>query len=212
EPYYDYQAVEDIFTTSEGEAKTVPFLRNEEHVFIEDEYATGFLKTYKGGKYAFVAMLPNEKITVDEYVKTLDGVHLGEMLSGARDCVVYTSLPKFETEYSVEMSAVLKTMGMPLAFDATGADFGKLGKSQMGNIFINRVLHKTYIAVDEKGTKAGAATAVEMTTESAMEITDYREVYLTRPFVYMLIDCETNLPLFIGVLRDPTSESDGLAE
>ncbi len=70
------------------------------------------------------------------------------------------------------------------------------------NICINRVLHKTFISVTEQGTKAGAATAVEMVAEGAAEIQEYREMVLDRPFVYMLIDCETNLPFFIGTMMD----------
>ena len=63
------------------------------------------------------------------------------------------------------------------------------------------MLHKTYISVDEKGTKAAAVTAVEMPTEC--EPAEIRTVHLDRPFVYMLIDCETNLPFFIGTMTDP---------
>jgi serine protease inhibitor len=58
------------------------------------------------------------------------------------------------------------------------------------------------ISVTEQGTKAGAATAVEMVAEGAAEIQEYREVVLDRPFIYMLIDCETNLPFFIGTMMD----------
>ena len=66
------------------------------------------------------------------------------------------------------------------------------------------MIHQTYIKVDGKGTKAGAATIVEMKCESAMLVTEPpKEVFLDRPFVYMLIDCETNLPFFIGTMMDP---------
>ena len=87
------------------------------------------------------------------------------------------------------------------AFDRDAADFTGIGTSAVGNIYVNRVLHKTFIAVDELGTKAGAATAVEAVAESAM-IVERKRVILDRPFVYMLIDCETNLPFFLGVLAD----------
>jgi serpin B len=92
-------------------------------------------------------------------------------------------------------------MGITDAFDSDRADFFDLGQYAGGNIFINRVLHKTFIAVDEKGTKAGAATVVEMVTGSAA-MQEPPTVYLDRPFVYMLIDCETNLPIFIGTVVD----------
>ncbi|MBR6684388.1 MAG: serpin, partial [Firmicutes bacterium] len=59
--------------------------------------------------------------------------------------------------------------------------------------------HKTFISVTENGTQAGAATVVEMRAEgAAAEIVEYKEVVLDRPFVYMLVDCENDIPLFIG--------------
>ena len=70
------------------------------------------------------------------------------------------------------------------------------------NICISRVLHKTFISVAEQGTRAGAATAVEMPAYGAMEIPEFKEVVLDRPFVYMIIDCETNLPFFMGTMMD----------
>ena len=91
-------------------------------------------------------------------------------------------------------------MGMPNAFEQWSAEFEGLGTSTAGNIFIDRVLHKTFISVDERGTRAGAATAVVMADE-AMALTTHT-VLLDRPFLYMLIDCETNLPFFIGTLTD----------
>ena len=56
----------------------------------------------------------------------------------------------------------------------------------------------------EKGTKAGAAAVVEMVDKSAAEVKpeEIKEVYLDRPFVYMLIDCENNVPFFIGSMTD----------
>ena len=115
-------------------------------------------------------------------------------------------MPKFKTEYSADMSDILKEMGMPLAFDKAAADFSGLGTYDVdGNIFINSVIHKTFIQVDEKGTKAGAVTMIEAGATSALsgDLPKPKEVYLTRPFIYMLIDCESNTPFFIGVMRNP---------
>ncbi len=62
--------------------------------------------------------------------------------------------------------------------------------------------HKTYIALYERGTKAGAATAVEMVGRAAAPSDKVKAVQLDRPFVYMLIDCEANLPILIGTVMD----------
>ena len=99
------------------------------------------------------------------------------------------------------MSEILKSMGMPLAFDEDNADFSGLGTTSAGNIYINRVIHKTFISVAEKGTKAGATTVIEVANKSAAP-DEIKRVYLDRPFVYMLVDCENNIPFFIGTMMD----------
>ena len=190
------------FTKEDGTKQNVDFMYSEEGCFLEDEKATGFMKYYKGGKYAFVALLPNEGVSVSEYIASLDGEKLTEMLENSKYYTVFASIPKFETGYDCEMSKILAEMGMPDAFDSGKADFTGLGTSSAGNIFIGRVLHKTFISVAEKGTKAGAVTVVEMKDESCGVEGEVKKVYLDRPFVYMLVDCENNIPFFIGTMMD----------
>ena len=202
--YEEHQIREGRFTMEDGTRQNVDMMHSEEHTYLEDDMATGFMKFYKDRRYAFVAMLPNEGITISQYVDRLTGEQLQDLLNNPQDVTVYATMPKFETEYDIEMSEVLQEMGMTDAFDWRVADFSRLGTYNVDgmNICINRVLHKTFISVSEQGTKAGAATAVEMVAEGAMEIEEFKEVVLDRPFVYMLIDCETNLPFFIGTMMN----------
>ena len=202
--YEEHQIREGSFTLEDGTRQDVDMMHSEEHAYLEDDLATGFIKYYKDRKYAFVAMLPNEGVSVSQYVDSLTSEHLRELLNNPQDLTVFASIPKFETEYDIEMSEVLQEMGMTDAFDWRVADFSRLGTYTVDgmNICINRVLHKTFISVTEQGTRAGAATAVEMVAEGAMEIVEFKEVVLDRPFVYMLIDCETNLPFFIGTMMN----------
>ena len=202
EPYSKDNVWNGNFTKEDGTKQNVEFMHGEESCFLEDEKATGFIKYYTGGKYAFVALLPNEGVSVSEYIASLDGEKLIKMLENPKNYTVYTSIPKFETEYDVEMSKILAEMGMPDAFDDGKADFTGLGTSSAGNIFIGRVLHKTFISVGEKGTKAGAATVVELKDESCGFEGEVKKVYLDRPFVYMLVDCENNIPFFVGTMMD----------
>ena len=202
EIYEKHQVRDGKFTKEDGTKQDVEFMYGTEGTYLEDENAIGFKKYYKGGKYAFVAMLPNEGVSVSEYIASLNGESLNALLSNPQYGTVYTSIPKFETEYTVEMAEILKGMGMTEAFDMYNADFEGLGTSTAGNIYISRVLHKTFISVGEKGTKAGAATVVEMADGAAAEPQEPKEVYLDRPFVYMLIDCENNIPFFIGTMMD----------
>ena len=200
EIYNEYAVSDGTFTKEDGTKQSVEFMYSDESTYLEDDKAIGFKKYYKDRKYAFVALLPNEGVSVDEYIASLDGESLNALLSNAKNTSVSAKMPKFETGYDVEMSKVLQSMGMINAFDGNKADFSGLGTSSAGNLRINRVIHKTFISVAEKGTKAGASTVVEVTDESApMEV---KRVFLDRPFVYMLVDCENNLPFFIGTMMD----------
>lgn len=201
EQYHEYSIRENTFTKEDGTWSTVDFMYSEEYNYLESEDATGFMKPYKGGDYAFVALLPNEGITVEEYVATLDGESLYQMLQSVQKTSVNTSIPKFETEYDIELSDVLVEMGMVDAFVSASADLSGMATSDLGNLYINRVLHKTYICLDENGTKAGAATSVGVNCESALA-DEPKQVYLNRPFVYMILDTETYKPLFIGTMMD----------
>lgn len=187
------------FTEEDGTQYQTELMHSSEYYYLEDDNARGFLKYYKDRKYAFAALLPNDGVSVSDYVAALDGQALHAMLSNPVNTHVDTAIPKFETEYSAELSSFFKAMGMTDAFDGSKADLSGIGSSLAGNLFVNRILHKTYIAVDERGTKAGAATAVEITDGCAADI-DMQSVILNRPFVYMIIDCEENLPLFIGTM------------
>lgn len=209
EPYREDQVWESVFTREDGAAQTVELMYSEETVYLEDENAAGFLKYYSGGRYAFAALLPKEGLSVAEYVQTLTGEHLQALLSSAQETTVYAAIPKFEAQYGAELSDILQAMGMTDAFDEMKADF--TGISQDGGLFISRVLHKSSIAVAEQGTRAGAATAVEMREGAAMLQQEPKTVILDRPFVYMLIDCEQNLPFFLGALMDVGSGDSTLS-
>ncbi len=199
--YEKDQVREGKFTKEDGSKQSIDFMYSKEHMYLEDENATGFIKYYKDKKYAFAALLPKEGTSINEYLFNLTGNHVLELLENAETEAVDVAIPKFETEYNIEMTEVLTELGMPDAFDGRKADFTGLGSSENGNLFISRVLHKTFISVAEKGTKAGASTVVEVETESSAEyVPAPKTVHLDRPFVYMLIDCENNVPFFIGTM------------
>lgn len=203
EIYLETAVRENIFTTEEGEERTVEFMYSHDHFsYLRDEKAQGFLRPYKGGRFAFMGLLPDEGVSVEDYMQELTGEGLKRMLDEAERKEVRTSIPKFETEYFVELSQILMAMGMTDAFDAECADFSAMGSYKDRKLYIDRVLHKTKITVDERGTKAGAATAVEMAAEAAEPVEIPPEVYLDRPFIYGIIDLETNTPLFLGMVTD----------
>ncbi len=199
DPYKKSQVYGGIFKNADGKASDVDFMHQTLWGYLECENASGFIKPYKDGNFAFAALLPDENTSVSQLVSSLDGEKLNSILNSVQDVSVETEMPKFEAEYNAEMSGALKKIGIQTAFDEDKADFKNIGTAR-DNIFINRVLHKTYISVAEKGTRAGAATVIEMADKSSMP-SDTKTVILNRPFVYMIIDCQNNVPIFIGALN-----------
>lgn len=187
------------FTALDGTKRTASMMYSAEHLYLDDGKAIGFIKPYRNG-YSFVALLPNEDISLSEYAASMTGKSFADTIKNAEDVPVEAAMPKFSYDYDIEMSGALKALGMSLPFDPEKADFSALGYYESGNIFISRVLHKAYITVDEKGTKAGAATAADIKATS--DTGGLYSVTLDRPFVYAVIDDACGLPVFIGAVTD----------
>lgn len=198
--YSEAQVNEGVFHTVNGD-KNVTFMFSEENSYIKDDKAEGFSKPYEGGKFSFVALLPDEGITAEEYLNELNGEKLLNLLKNRQKKLGKAKMPKFKAEFDASLVKPLKKLGMTNAFDEGIADFKKMAVSTMGNIFINDVKHKTFIEVNETGTKAAAVTAVEM-ANSCVPSYEF-EITLDCPFIYMIIDEETSLPLFIGIFNTP---------
>lgn len=183
------------FNSYSGKSKKTEFMCSTESVYLSDSDAVGFMKPYKNGRFAFAALLPNEDVSIDDYIASLSGEKLMKIFSSAKENEeVDVKMPKFKAEHSTQLIDTLKKMGVKDAFDSNTADFSSLIENR--DAYIATVVHKTFIEVDENGTRAAASTLVGADTMSLME--PY-SVCLNRPFVYMIVDTETNLPLFIGV-------------
>lgn len=139
---------------------------------------------------------------MEDYVDSLSGEQLRNLLTTSELTAVEASIPKFEADSDTNMAEIFQNMGMNDAFDYKRADFSNLGTSEDGNICIERILHKTHISITEQGTKAGAASAAEMTAKMSMiPPEEIKTIRLDRPFLYMIIDCHTSTPVFLGVLH-----------
>ena len=202
DPYEDHQVREETFTNAGGDTEDVKMLNSTEDTYFETEDAVGFMKYYEGYEYAFLAILPNEDMTVDEYVQSLTGEKYLEFWNSRTTAYeVWTKLPEFTYEYELKMNDVLGDMGMIRAFNED-ADFTGIAEFLDGNLYIDTVLHKTFIEVGQYRTRAAAVTAVIMEAGCAMpEPVEIKEVYLDRPFVYAIVEVDTGMPLFIGTLQ-----------
>ncbi len=200
-PYKKEDIQYGTFTSRGGSLQEVEMMYSDEYYYLSDENAVGFLKDYKDRAYRFAALLPEEGMDIYDYIRSLTSEGLQKIIADAKDTPIKAAIPKFSYDYEVTMNQILQEMGMSTAFDASRADFSKMGNSALGNLYIGEVLHKTFISVDELGTKAGAVTSVGIKTMSLRPEVQ-KEVYLNRPFVYLILDGETNLPVFMGTIVD----------
>lgn len=195
---YSKASIEKVdFTNYKGKKKSVDMMYSSEWTYLSGNDAKGFIKPYKSG-YALACVMPDKDII--KYINSLNGKKLAKLLKNQEVVKVNAGLPMFKSETDVTLNASLKKMGMIQAFDANKADFSGMFKSDT-NVCINEVLHKTFIEVNSAGTKAGAVTSIEM-KETALQPVEPKEVVLNKPFLYMIIDTENNLPVFMGVMLD----------
>lgn len=198
--YKSNDVYDGIFSVSGGASVGVLYMQSQEK-YLSGKSAEGFLKPYKGGKYSFIGILPKENISLDEYVNALDDKSFSEFINSYREEYARISVPKFKYEYSISMVEPLKAMGLTDSFIPSRANFTNMASAMEENIYIADVLHKSFIQFDEKGTKAGAATKVEMACGAAMQ--EPKSIVFDRPFLFTIIENETQLPLFIGTVTHP---------
>ena len=188
------------FTTINGEERDIKYMHALESNCFDKADAEGVLKYYKGGKYAFAAVMPKEG-DVYSYARSLTAEKFTEYFNfpeSGNDRYREVYLPKFEYEYSLGMSDMLGAMGINEAF-GQNADFSGIGETGTGILYIDEVLHKTFISVDERGTRAGAVTVLEAGC-GAMPPSE--ELHFDKPFVYFIVDMNTKLPVFMGIAAD----------
>ena len=110
--YNESDIREGEFTDIQGNTQTVAFMHATERRFIDDGMARGFIKPYAGGAYFFVALLPNEDVSIETYIQSLTGAGFLEMLTNTQSVEVRASMPKFEFEFELCMIDALRALGV----------------------------------------------------------------------------------------------------
>ena len=161
---------------------------------------------YKGLDTSFYVMLPRPGVRLDAARASLEGTGFSDLRAQLMDPnlgEVILALPKLNTSFGTTLNQPLIDMGMPKAFDSNQADFSGMAGLDVP-IWISRVLHKTKVIVDEKGTEAAAATVVEMTAGTAAPVAEPPQIICNRPYLFSIVDEKTGTMLFIGEVGDPT--------
>jgi len=204
-PFDKNQTQNQTFNTPKGPVET-PFLhRIGDVAYFTGNGAQGVILPYDDGGFAYFALLPDGQVTPREWIAQQEADTLMETITGLLDrsseYPTELALPKYTARFEDSLKDELTKLGMGIAFDPENADFSRMNESGEKNLYISEVKHKTYVRVDEKGTEASAATSVEVSVTS-MPMFERKMVY-DRPFIYGIMDTQTGLPLFVGILEDP---------
>lgn len=183
------------FTASNGKQSDAEFLSGNAERLLKIDKAQGFAKTLKGDHYALAVLMPNEGVSVEDYLKTLTGKNLMQIFSTAEKKNVAVSMPKINQTSDISVKDVLQKMGIKDAFDSSKADFSVMGKSNESMV-LSDVVADTTIKLDENGVNASVANPEKNNVKKADA-----KITVNRPFIYMIYDLEQNIPKYIGTFK-----------
>jgi serpin B len=186
------------FRLADGSARQVDMMRQTATFdYFADENAAYLELPYGNRAFSMVVILPHEGRTTDDVTAQLDSEHWNAVMQAKSNREVTLRLPRFKTECEYQLqNGILPGMGMVIPFTGSADFSGICGLS----LCISRVIHKTYVEVNEKGTEAAAVTAVEMLTSvgpsTPMNFT------VDRPFLFVIRERSTGIILFMGRMEN----------
>lgn len=204
-----FSSVEGGIFNSNGKKIDVVYLYRELDYYFQSERALAFELELKRSNLSLVCVLPNGSLT--EYIKALDyneyASLIGNKITSTETEAVKASiaLPIFDIEHSCEPKSALKEMGFASIFNENKGDFSKgfeFPKSY--NVYVSRALHKCKLEVSQKGLKASAVSILVMAMRCCLERIKKVPIILDKPFLFLVIDKENKLPIFMGSVVEPT--------
>jgi serine protease inhibitor len=187
------------FTLLNGSKVSVPMMR-QMHTFGYTE-GTDYQAVelpYDGNELSMVILLPKAD-RFKAFEAALKAQQVKDILQNLKSSEVDLTMPRFKVESQFSLKKALASLGMPIAFSASEADFS--GMDGQKDLYISDVVHKAYVNVDENGTEAAAATGVVVGTTS-MPAKTY-QVTLDHPFIFFIRDIQTGAILFLGRVSSP---------
>jgi serpin B len=198
-PFEEAITADGTFHLLDGGEAIAPMMRQTESFgYTEGEGYQAVELPYDGRELSMVILLP-EAGEFEPFDNSLDAGRVNGILKDLAYRQVALTMPKFEFESDLSLAETLAAMGMPDAF-TSAADFS--GMTGARDLFISNVIHKAFVAVDEAGTEAAAATAVIMKELSAA-VEEPVEVTVDHPFIFLIRDIETGTILFVGRVTNP---------
>ncbi|MBQ4397432.1 MAG: hypothetical protein II828_07910 [Clostridia bacterium] len=196
---YSYQNIqESVFTTTSGEEQKAQMMSGYEQAYIHDDLSSGFIKEFSGGNYAFVAILPREFTNIKDYIASITvGDKYTKLFKSEMPYWVDATIPKFSYESRSGMADTLREMKLNQSFNPEAANLLKLGTSD-GKLYAGDLFVRSSFSITEQGTRKG--TAASVADEKGIP-TDLFVITLDRPFLFMVVDRNYNLPVLLGVIN-----------
>lgn len=195
------KTVNSDFSLTGGQIVSVPMMKMKAKFAYSEQVGYKALKMpYGRGKFQMVILLPDQGNNPEVIAGQLDRTKW-EALTSSLDNPVEIDVwfPRFQFSWDIGLNQILSDMGMAVAFSGTDADFSKINADYQ--LFITKVIHKTFIKVDEEGTEAAAATSVGIGVTSMPA--NPLEFHVNRPFLYAITEEDTGAVLFIGKVENP---------
>jgi|Deesub1362A_J573_1020465.scaffolds.fasta_scaffold00194_9 serpin B len=189
---------EEAFILPDGTKKRHPIMfQNGLYKYYRDKDFQAVSLPYGYGRISMYVFLPDKDL--EEFHRFLNPENWNRWMHQFRKMEGTIGIPRFKMEYGADLENVLTAMGMGIAFDKMRADFGDMVED--AKVWINKVIHKTYLKVDEKGSEAAAVTEVILEKEEPPEETF--TMIVNRPFFFAIRDNDTGAVLFMGSVIDP---------
>jgi serpin B len=192
------------FTTNKNERVEAELMGLKHYYeYYEDDKVQFIEMPYKGNDASMFVLLPKKKNGLSEIEKDLTWDDILKYSSSMKRKEVLVHFPKFKMSLSYELRDLMRKLGMKDAFSKS-ADFSKMNGNK--DLYISAIIHKTFIAVDEAGTEAAAATAVVMRMKSMPPQEKHAIFRADHPFFYFIKEKSTGTVLFAGRVVDPSAE------
>lgn len=186
------------FHLSDGTSKQVTMMvREDNYPFYYGEDFQAISLPYGDGKISMYIFLPFPNSDLNTLLGSLNTENWEDWISQFHEQKIWVQLPKFKLEYRVDLSDMLKALGMEIAFVKYQADFSRMSSDE--ELYISRVDHKAVVEVNEEGTEAAAVTNVGIAVTSLPP-----QFIANRPFFFAIRDNETKTVLFMGTVVDPS--------
>lgn len=204
-PFSPDSTAPDTFTIKPGVTKQVPMMWGfTKGAYYENEAWQAALLPYEGESYSFLLLVPKQSVAVDKLRADVSAEAMSTALAEGRPARVSVRMPRFSVRRSWELSSGLSSMGLSVIFSPR-ADFSGITDLP---VKLDAVRHEAFVAVDESGTEAAAATAVTFATSTAPGAQEeVRELVANHPFVFGIFHNQTRAPLLVGIVGDPSIKS-----